>query len=129
MKIGLISDTHDNLPLIRRAFGFLGGLEILLHAGDIVAPFAAKGIVPKEYTLVQFLERTRARIKTVQQPVLVIHAARDKVVSSKSLHYLKGVAVNPKSRFELLQSDRHVLVKGNDAAHVFKLCTDFLRES
>jgi len=94
-----------------------------------VAPFAAKGIVPKEYTLVQFLERTRARLKTVQQPVLVIHAARDKVVSPKSLHFLKGVAANPKSRFELIQSDRHVLVKGDDAAHVFKLCTDFLRES
>jgi len=94
-----------------------------------VAPFAARGIVPKEYTLVKFLEKTRARIKAVQQPILVIHAARDRVVSPKSLHFLKGVSSNPKSRFELLQSDRHVLVKGDDAAHVFKLCADFLRES
>ena len=94
-----------------------------------VAPFAARGIVPKEYTLVEFLEKTRARVKAVQQPILVIHAARDRIVSSKSLHFLKGVSSNPRSRFELLQSDRHVLVKGEDAARVFTLCTDFLRES
>lgn len=94
-----------------------------------VAPFAARGIVPKEYTLVEFLEKTRARIKAVQQPLLVIHAARDRIVSPRSLHFLKGISSNPKSRFELLQSDRHVLLKGDDAASVFKLCTDFLRES
>jgi carboxylesterase len=94
-----------------------------------VAPFAARGIVPKEYSLVQFLERTRAHLKAVQQPILVIHAARDRIVSPKSLHYLKSISSNPKSRFELIQSDRHVIVKGDDAAHVFRLCTDFLRES
>jgi carboxylesterase len=94
-----------------------------------VVPFAAKGIVPKEYTLVQFLERTRARLKAIQQPILVIHAARDRIVSPKSLQYLKSVSSNAKSRFELLQSDRHVIVKGDDAAQVFALCTDFLRES
>jgi carboxylesterase len=94
-----------------------------------VAPFAAKGIIPKEFTLMQFLERTRSRVKKIQQPILVIHAARDKVVSPKSLHFLKSVSSNPKSRFELLPGDRHVLVKGEDAARVFKLCEEFLRES
>lgn len=47
MKIGLISDTHDNLPLIRRAFAVFEreGMENVLHAGDIVAPFAAREIL------------------------------------------------------------------------------------
>ena len=94
-----------------------------------VAPFAAKGIVPKEYTLMQFLEKTRSRLKKIQQPILVIHAARERIVSPKSLHFLKGASANPKSRFELLQSDRHMLVKGEDSALVFKLCAEFLRES
>jgi len=94
-----------------------------------VVPFAAKGIVPKEYTLMQFLEKTRSRLKKIQQPILVIHAARERIVSPKSLHFLKSVSSNPKSRFELLPSDRHVLVKGEDAALVYKLCAEFLRQS
>jgi esterase/lipase len=94
-----------------------------------VAPFAAKGITPREYALLEFLKKTRASLKTVQQPVLVIQAAREKIVSPKSFHYLKSLATNPKSRFELLDSDRHVLVKGEDAETVFRLCTNFLRES
>ncbi|MCJ7788548.1 MAG: metallophosphoesterase, partial [Methyloceanibacter sp.] len=44
---GLISDTHDNLPLIRRALAIFGreGLEVVLHTGDIIAPFAAGEIL------------------------------------------------------------------------------------
>ena len=105
------------------------GRYVAFRVVRAVAPFAAKGITPREYALLEFLKKTRASLKTVQQPILVIHGAREKIVSSKSLHYLKGIATNPKSRFELLDSDRHVLVKGDDAAAVFRLCTDFLRES
>ena len=44
MKIGVMSDSHDNLPRIRQAVARFAqaGCERLLHAGDIVAPFAAK---------------------------------------------------------------------------------------
>ena len=44
MKIGLISDTHDNLPLIKRAVEFFNErkVELVLHAGDFVAPFSLK---------------------------------------------------------------------------------------
>jgi hypothetical protein len=44
MFIGIVSDSHDNLPLIDRAVRLLGdlGAEVILHAGDIVSPFAAK---------------------------------------------------------------------------------------
>ena len=42
MKIGLISDTHDNLPLIRKAVQFFNKnkVDLVLHAGDYVAPFS-----------------------------------------------------------------------------------------
>ncbi|MDD4856871.1 MAG: hypothetical protein PHD74_02055, partial [Candidatus Krumholzibacteria bacterium] len=66
--------------------------------------------------------------KAVKQPILVVHASRDRIVSPKSLHYLRSISSNPKSRFELIKSDRHVIVKGDEAAQVFKLCGDFLRE-
>jgi len=41
LKVGIISDTHDNLPMTDKAIETLNreGAEIVLHAGDYVAPF------------------------------------------------------------------------------------------
>jgi putative phosphoesterase len=41
LLIGLISDTHDNLPMIDKAVKLLNqeNVELVLHAGDYVAPF------------------------------------------------------------------------------------------
>lgn len=52
MKIGVLSDSHDNLPLIRRAISRLNleeGLEYVFHAGDIISPFAAKEFLNLKY--------------------------------------------------------------------------------
>lgn len=50
MKIGVLSDTHDRLPTIRRAVSLFRRLEVdaIIHAGDYVAPFAAKLLTPDE---------------------------------------------------------------------------------
>jgi putative phosphoesterase len=42
--IGVISDTHDNLTAIRKAVRFFkdAGCSLVIHAGDFVAPFAAR---------------------------------------------------------------------------------------
>ncbi len=47
MLVGILSDTHDNLPMIRRALAFFegAGVDCLIHAGDFVAPFALQEIV------------------------------------------------------------------------------------
>ena len=39
--IGVMSDTHDDMRMIRRAVRFLNsaGVDFVLHAGDIVSPF------------------------------------------------------------------------------------------
>jgi putative phosphoesterase len=44
MRIGVLSDTHDHLPAIRAALDRFArrGLHTVVHAGDIVAPFAAR---------------------------------------------------------------------------------------
>jgi len=41
MKIGIISDTHDNLPQIKKAIEIFNRekVELVLHAGDFVSPF------------------------------------------------------------------------------------------
>jgi putative phosphoesterase len=44
MRIGIISDTHDHLRNARRAVEIFRrhGVQYVLHAGDIVAPFTAQ---------------------------------------------------------------------------------------
>jgi len=44
MKLGLISDTHDNVPMITKAVDFFNeaDVDLVLHAGDYVSPFALK---------------------------------------------------------------------------------------
>jgi uncharacterized protein len=42
MRLGIIADTHDNMPLIKRACELFNSreVEMVLHCGDYVAPFA-----------------------------------------------------------------------------------------
>jgi len=44
MKIGIVSDTHDNLDKTRKAVNhFLEeNVEVVIHCGDLVSPFTAK---------------------------------------------------------------------------------------
>jgi len=41
MKIGILSDTHDHLPNLKKALAIFKseGCEKILHAGDFVSPF------------------------------------------------------------------------------------------
>lgn len=43
MKIGIISDTHENMPKIRKAVEIFNREEVgvVLHAGDIISPITA----------------------------------------------------------------------------------------
>ncbi|MDK1030575.1 MAG: metallophosphoesterase [Planctomycetia bacterium] len=47
MKIGVLSDTHDNLEGINAAVNEFRRrkVEVVLHAGDYVAPFALKAVL------------------------------------------------------------------------------------
>lgn len=44
MKIGVISDTHDNLPMIRKAVELFNreGVGYVLHAGDFISAFTGE---------------------------------------------------------------------------------------
>lgn len=48
MFVGLIADTHDRLPYIKRAVDRLNeeDVEAVLHAGDYIAPFVVKYFKP-----------------------------------------------------------------------------------
>lgn len=47
MRIGVLSDTHDRLPAIDAALAVFAQhhVEVLLHPGDLVAPFAARRLL------------------------------------------------------------------------------------
>ena len=42
MKLGVMSDSHDNIPMIRKAVELFNaeGCDLVVHAGDYCAPFA-----------------------------------------------------------------------------------------
>ena len=42
--VGIVSDTHDNLPAIHRAVEVFNdaGCSLIVHAGDYIAPFTAR---------------------------------------------------------------------------------------
>lgn len=42
--IGIMSDSHDNLPAIKKAVELFNqvGCSLVIHAGDVVAPFAGR---------------------------------------------------------------------------------------
>ena len=46
MKLGFLADTHDNLPMIKKAVDFFNKREVdlVLHLGDFVSPFFLKGL-------------------------------------------------------------------------------------
>ncbi|MEM9294475.1 MAG: metallophosphoesterase [Planctomycetota bacterium] len=48
MRVGLLSDSHDRVPALEAGLAILRerGVAMLLHAGDFVAPFAAKRLHP-----------------------------------------------------------------------------------
>ena len=50
MKLGIISDTHDNVPMIIKAVEFFNqaDVDLVLHAGDYVSPFSLKPLLSLE---------------------------------------------------------------------------------
>lgn len=53
MKIGVMSDTHDRLPTFRRAVAMFERMKVqaIFHAGDFIAPFAAKVVTPQTLSM------------------------------------------------------------------------------
>ena len=46
MQIGIISDTHDNMPMIHRVVEFLNSRQVghVIHAGDFTSPFTFRAL-------------------------------------------------------------------------------------
>lgn len=51
MKIAIISDSHDNVPNINKALGFINreNIRILIHCGDIAAPSMLSDVIEPNF--------------------------------------------------------------------------------
>ena len=90
MKLGVISDSHDNLPLIREAVQYFNEedpVDAVVHAGDYVAPFAVRELAKLKapfHGVFGNNDGERAGINKVMpqivQPPLRLHLAGRRIV-------------------------------------------------
>lgn len=95
MKIGVISDTHDNVLMIKKAVELFNAedVQLVIHAGDIVAPFAIEAmkgsrcrviavlgnndgekiILAKEFENIGELHANMAQIEVGGRKIAVVH--------------------------------------------------------
>ena len=54
MIVGIMADTHDRLPMLDKAVARLNeeGVELVLHAGDYIAPFVVPHFKPLKADLI-----------------------------------------------------------------------------
>ena len=69
MIVGLISDTHDNIHLIDRAVKKFNEerVELVLHAGDYIAPFTAQHFKPLKAPLIGVFGNNCAETETLSE--------------------------------------------------------------
>lgn len=79
MRLGLMADSHEHMPMIARAVALFNreGVGLVLHAGDIISPITVKEFVKLEMRMVAvfgnndgeklFLRDTFAPIATLHE--------------------------------------------------------------
>jgi carboxylesterase len=90
-------------------------------------PSLTERIMPIKSTILDLVERTRTGFEPIDSPVLVIQAADDPVISPRGYQFLHKRCKNPKSRFVLLPSGGHVIIKGDQSERVFRICGEFIK--
>ncbi len=93
-----------------------------------IAPPVARRLAPLEDTMLDLMERTRANVVSIEQPLLVMQAKNDPVLSMKGFEMLRIRTRNPRSVFVEFERGGHVLVTSENAPEVFNRCSDFIKE-
>ena len=102
--------------------------NVAFHAIRKIAPPIARRLAPLEDTMLDLMERTRANAVPIQQPLLVMQAKDDPVLSMKGFELLRSRAQNPRSAFVKFERGGHVLVVSERSPEVFSKCSDFIKE-
>lgn len=69
MMLGVMADTHDRLPLIDRAVSEFNerGIELVLHAGDFIAPFVVPRFRPLKAKLIGVYGNNDAELELLKR--------------------------------------------------------------
>jgi carboxylesterase len=92
-------------------------------------PTLTRKMMPVRSMMLDLIERTRSNLGSgpIDEPILVIQAADDQVISARGYQFLQKRASNPRSKFILLARGGHVIIKGDDSSKVFAYCADFIK--
>ncbi|HDZ35334.1 MAG TPA: metallophosphoesterase [Thermococcus sp.] len=129
MLIGIMSDTHDNLPAIAKAVELFNerNVELVIHAGDYVAPFVAgelkklkaplKGVFGNNDGERKGLHETIGiydeilEIEADGMKIAVTHGTDERVVRALARSRLYDVVVvGHTHRYEIREEGRTILV-------------------
>lgn len=134
MKIGILSDTHDNLSNIRKALELFEkkGITFLVHAGDYVAPFTLAPYFEMGFDFVGVFgncdgekkglkEKSKDKIKEPPfffnlsgKEILIVHdlaAARNLIEEKKPAVVVSGHTHNP----EIKKSGKSIFINPGEA--------------
>ncbi|MFO7898253.1 MAG: metallophosphoesterase [Planctomycetota bacterium] len=86
MKIGIVSDSHDNVPMADAAVAAFRdkGAERLIHAGDFVAPFAVKRFLALDVPIVAVFGNCDGEHKVISELLPdIVEGARHETIDGR----------------------------------------------
>jgi esterase/lipase len=100
----------------------------VFRAARRILPRLTQRIMPVRSTMLDLIVMTRTALgEEIREPILMIQAADDPVLSTRGYQFLQKRSRNPASRFVLLPSGGHVIVTGEQSREVFRICGEFIR--
>ncbi|MBN2184042.1 MAG: alpha/beta fold hydrolase [Candidatus Krumholzibacteriota bacterium] len=109
-------------------FPVKGRRYLFFKLSQMLLPSFVKQIAPVKTTMMELIDRTRFDIQPIDDPLLVVQAVDDPVVSQRGFNFLKRHSRNPRSKFVWIRDGGHLLVQGERAEEVLKICSDFIRD-
>ncbi|MBO8174776.1 MAG: metallophosphoesterase [Thermococcus sp.] len=129
MLIGIMSDTHDNLPAIAKAVELFNRekVDLVIHAGDYVAPFVKrefsklkaplKGVFGnndgerKGLNKVLGISEEILEIEADGMRIIVLHGANEKIVEAFAKSQLYDVVIRGHThKYEIRECARTIIV-------------------
>ena len=129
MLIGIMSDTHDNLPAIAKAVEIFNreNVDLVIHAGDYVAPFVKrelsklraplKGVFGNNdgerrgLTKALGVSEEILEIEADEMKIIVLHGTNEKIVEAFARSQLYDVVVRGHThKYEIRETGRSILV-------------------
>ncbi|NJE07177.1 metallophosphoesterase [Thermococcus sp. M39] len=129
MLIGIMSDTHDNLPAIAKAVELFNRekVDLVIHAGDYVAPFVKRELSKLKAPLKGVFGNNDGERRGLNKAlgiseevleidadgmrIIVLHGTNEKVVEAFARSQLYDVIVRGHThKYEIRETGRSILV-------------------